>query len=165
MLTPAFANITSFFYPIGNTPAVSLTQNLPPEGKADILLLGCGDVRHILFTAHTDREFQASNDQSTTYTYEIVDRKLDVTCCDVEKAVIGASISCFTLLTDWHHSPECPSTFVNCRRNKGRLKLESLLSFSHRWSLSATTAISSAETAFFIDLPEDLAREQVSWAG
>ena len=57
MLTPAVANITSFFYPIGNTPAVSLTQNFPPEKKADVLLLGCGDIRHILFTIHTDRGF------------------------------------------------------------------------------------------------------------
>jgi hypothetical protein len=54
MLTPAIANLLAHFYPIGNTPAVCLTQNLPPEKQADILLLGCGDVRSILFTAHSD---------------------------------------------------------------------------------------------------------------
>ena len=42
------------FYPIGNTPAVCLTQCLPLEKQANILLLGCGDVRNILFTAHSD---------------------------------------------------------------------------------------------------------------
>ncbi|GAW19667.1 hypothetical protein ANO14919_091560 [Xylariales sp. No.14919] len=54
MLTPALINIQSFFYPIGNTPAISLTQSLPPGDLANILLLGCGDVRNILFTVHND---------------------------------------------------------------------------------------------------------------
>lgn len=56
MLTPQFANILTYFYAIGNTPAVCLTQGLPKETEADILLLGCGDVRNILFTAHVDGE-------------------------------------------------------------------------------------------------------------
>jgi hypothetical protein len=54
MLTPANINILSFFYPIGNTPAVCLTQDLSCEQGADILLLGCGDVRNILFTTYSD---------------------------------------------------------------------------------------------------------------
>ncbi|KAI1410508.1 hypothetical protein F5Y13DRAFT_202313 [Hypoxylon sp. FL1857] len=54
MSTPASCNITSFFYPIGNTPAISLAQDIRPNVPADILLLGCGDVRHILFTSHVD---------------------------------------------------------------------------------------------------------------
>lgn len=54
MLTPAYVNLNTFFYPLGNTPAVSLTQGLPLGKQANILLLGCGDVRHILFTVHTD---------------------------------------------------------------------------------------------------------------
>ena len=57
MLTSQFANIVTFFYPLGNTPAVSLTQGLPLKRRADVLLLGSGDIRHILFTVHTDREF------------------------------------------------------------------------------------------------------------
>ncbi|KAG9084838.1 hypothetical protein FRC06_003876 [Ceratobasidium sp. 370] len=43
-----------FFYPIGNTAAISLTQDLSPEQPADILLLGCGDPRNILFTLYAD---------------------------------------------------------------------------------------------------------------
>ncbi|KAK5010551.1 hypothetical protein LTR28_009200 [Elasticomyces elasticus] len=54
MLVPTYVNIISFFYPIGNTPAVCLTQDLPYEQAADVLLLGCGDVRNILFTIHSD---------------------------------------------------------------------------------------------------------------
>ncbi|KAK0617770.1 hypothetical protein B0T17DRAFT_495888 [Bombardia bombarda] len=54
MLTPTYAHLLTHFYPVGNTPAVCLTQALPPEETAAILLLGCGDVRHVLFTAHSD---------------------------------------------------------------------------------------------------------------
>src|SRR5271169_2680801 len=51
MLTPVHALSTRFFYPIGNTPAVSLTGHQPPDkGTSDILLLGCGDIRNILYT-------------------------------------------------------------------------------------------------------------------
>lgn len=45
---------TIFFYAIGNTPAVCLTSELPPEQSADILLLGCGDVRNIMYTVYAD---------------------------------------------------------------------------------------------------------------
>jgi hypothetical protein len=43
-----------FFYPVGNTAAVCLTQDLPPEQPADVLLLGCGDARNVLYTVHVD---------------------------------------------------------------------------------------------------------------
>ena len=54
MLTPAFANFLTFFYAVGNTPAVSLTQNVPPGQHVDVLSLGCGDLRNILFSIHTN---------------------------------------------------------------------------------------------------------------
>jgi hypothetical protein len=57
MLSPTFVNIVTFFYPIGNTPAVNLTQDLPFDQEAKILLLGCGDVRSILFTVYSNNEF------------------------------------------------------------------------------------------------------------
>jgi len=56
MYAPVVADIVAFFYPIGNTPAVQLTRDLPREQPADILLLGCGDVRNILFTVHVDHD-------------------------------------------------------------------------------------------------------------
>jgi hypothetical protein len=43
-----------FFYPVGNTPATCFTQQLAPEDAADVLLLGCGDPRSIMFTVHVD---------------------------------------------------------------------------------------------------------------
>jgi hypothetical protein len=56
MYAPVVADIVTFFYPIGNTPAVQLTRDLPREQPADILLLGCGDVRNILFTVYADHD-------------------------------------------------------------------------------------------------------------
>ncbi|KAK2735131.1 mynd finger family protein [Colletotrichum kahawae] len=54
MLTPTVANSISFFYPVGNTPAVNLARGLPHGVDANLLLLGCGDVRNILHTAYNE---------------------------------------------------------------------------------------------------------------
>lgn len=54
MANPCIVDIVTFFYPIGNTPAVCLTQDVPYQEDADILLLGCGDVRNVLFTTYSD---------------------------------------------------------------------------------------------------------------
>ena len=51
MLTPAYANPVTDFYPLANAPPTCLTRHLPPEQEtADILLLDWKDVRDILFT-------------------------------------------------------------------------------------------------------------------
>jgi len=42
----------NFLYAIGNTSAVVLTDTLSPEEPANLLLLGCGDPRNILFTVY-----------------------------------------------------------------------------------------------------------------
>ena len=90
MLTHQVATLVEYFQPLGDTPAVSLTQNLPPDIKANILLLGCGDVRNILHTLHHDSEqilqYGSNSPQNAN---ESRDRTLDVTCCDAEAAVIG----------------------------------------------------------------------------
>lgn len=39
----------TFFYPWGNTPPVYLTQHTPPLDSS-VLLLGCGDLRNVLYT-------------------------------------------------------------------------------------------------------------------
>ncbi|KAL7619536.1 hypothetical protein AAE478_010076 [Parahypoxylon ruwenzoriense] len=57
MFIPTVLPYITQFYPIGNTPAVSLTRGLPQGVDADILLLGCGDVRNILFTAYSEQGF------------------------------------------------------------------------------------------------------------
>lgn len=55
MLVPTVANYTNFFYAIGNTSATSLTKCIPHGQDADILSLGCGDVRNILYTAYREK--------------------------------------------------------------------------------------------------------------
>ncbi|EKM79834.1 hypothetical protein AGABI1DRAFT_18833, partial [Agaricus bisporus var. burnettii JB137-S8] len=86
MSHPTFWPKKSFFYPIGNTPPVSLTDHLPPEGAATILLLGCGDPRHILYTITTD--------------HGIPTRSMDFTCCDWEPAIIARNALLFTFMYD-----------------------------------------------------------------
>ncbi|KAL2075114.1 hypothetical protein VTL71DRAFT_56 [Oculimacula yallundae] len=102
MPRPTAINLVSFFYPIGNTPAVCLTQDLPPEDGAQILLLGCGNIRNVLFTAYTDASpsKHTFTSKKTVANEEIATRQLDMTCCDIEGAIIARNILAFTLLLD-----------------------------------------------------------------
>ncbi|KAK0666788.1 hypothetical protein QBC41DRAFT_366638 [Cercophora samala] len=84
MLQQGLAVLQTGFYPFGNTPAVCLTQHLPPEVPARVLILGCGDLRNVLFTNHSEGGR----------------RKLDFTCCDIEASVIARGILLITLITD-----------------------------------------------------------------
>ncbi|KAF1912843.1 hypothetical protein BDU57DRAFT_531995 [Ampelomyces quisqualis] len=91
MFVPVHLDILKFFYPIGNTPATCFTRNLAREERGDILLLGCGDVRNILFTLHSERNNS---------------RRLDITCCDIEDAVIARNMLLFSVIiadTDGKH--------------------------------------------------------------
>ncbi|KAJ3505931.1 hypothetical protein NMY22_g17411 [Coprinellus aureogranulatus] len=74
----------TYFYPIGNTSAISVTADLSPEEPANILLLGCGDPRNILHTVATETH----------------DRPLDFTTCDIEPAVLARNVLLFTLIAD-----------------------------------------------------------------
>ncbi|GJE85046.1 DUF4470 and zf-MYND domain-containing protein [Phanerochaete sordida] len=81
-----------FFYPIGNTSPVSLFQHIPPEDDADILLLGCGDPRNMLYSIYARGEGG-----------ECEAGKLDFTCCDIEAAVLARNVLVFTLIADGEH--------------------------------------------------------------
>ncbi|GJE85246.1 DUF4470 domain-containing protein [Phanerochaete sordida] len=87
MSHPVIWHTTPRFYPYGSTPAVSLVRDIPPEVNADILLLGCGDPRHVLFTLLSDDRDDA-----------IAARKLDFTCCDIEPAVLARNILLYSLI-------------------------------------------------------------------
>ncbi|KAF8595632.1 hypothetical protein BDV93DRAFT_97478 [Ceratobasidium sp. AG-I] len=76
------------FYPMGVNAATSLSQDLSPEQSADILLLGCGDPRNILYTISTD------------ITCPPAPRKLNITCCDLEPAVLARNLLLYTLIED-----------------------------------------------------------------
>ncbi|KAH6899519.1 hypothetical protein BKA70DRAFT_735204 [Coprinopsis sp. MPI-PUGE-AT-0042] len=75
-----------YFYPIGNTSAVSLSGDLPPEEPAKLLLLGCGDPRNVLFTIFTEPENAT--------------RTLDFTCCDFDPAVLARNVLLLTMILD-----------------------------------------------------------------
>ena len=45
-----------YLYAIGNTSAVCLTRDIPPEEPANILLLGCGDPRNVLYTIFSESQ-------------------------------------------------------------------------------------------------------------
>ena len=78
--------------PLRSTPPVNLTQDLPPEHHADILLLECGDARNILFTTYMDPR-----------------RPLDVTCSDEDPVIIARNILLCTLLLDDKEAKESES--------------------------------------------------------
>jgi hypothetical protein len=78
MLTSTYVNIRSFSYPIGNTPAANLLRDLRPgKEPVEILALGCGDVRNILFTLWSQQHNTC---------------KINFTTCDSDPAVLGMDI-------------------------------------------------------------------------
>lgn len=103
MLHPAYINLNYFFYPTGNTPATCLTQDLPQEQSANILLLGCGDPRNILFTLYnSDPDGKSTSPPGRSLPFQALglhlsnclplragSRVLDFTCCDIEPALLG----------------------------------------------------------------------------
>ncbi|CAM9592491.1 unnamed protein product, partial [Sphacelaria rigidula] len=55
-----------FFYAYGNTPPTDLLQHVPLNpADADILCLGCGDIRDVLYTVllHGRRGAQGENER------------------------------------------------------------------------------------------------------
>ncbi|KAF3942450.1 hypothetical protein ABW19_dt0209667 [Dactylella cylindrospora] len=92
MLHPLVFDAHGFFYPIGNSPAVNLVSNLPPEVDADILLLGCGDVRNILFTLFTESPSDSNLKNSSKA------RKFHFTCCDIDGGVIARNILVLSMI-------------------------------------------------------------------
>jgi hypothetical protein len=81
MLTSTVVSLKPFSYPTGDTPAADLLRNLRPgKEPVEVLALGCGDVRNILFTLW-------SQQHSTC--------KLNFTTCDSDPAVLGKRTSFF----------------------------------------------------------------------
>ena len=51
-----------YFYPVGNTSAVCLTRDIPPDLDANILLLPCGDPRNVLYTVFCEESSRSTFD-------------------------------------------------------------------------------------------------------
>ncbi|KAL6298059.1 hypothetical protein BKA93DRAFT_754447 [Sparassis latifolia] len=86
MAHPLFWPGVYYFYPIGNTPAICLTRDLAPEEPANILLLGCGDPRNILYTIFCEPN--------------AMKRKPDFTCCDC--STVARNVLLLTIVADKH---------------------------------------------------------------
>ncbi|KAJ7089705.1 hypothetical protein B0H15DRAFT_267405 [Mycena belliarum] len=98
-----------FFYPIGNASAVCLTDSIPAEQSAHVLLLGCGDPRNILYTLHSDPPTKRP--------------ALDFTCCDIEPAVIARNVLLLTLIYDGHRSDRLWNMFYHIKIDQAALAL------------------------------------------
>ncbi|TRM67688.1 hypothetical protein BD626DRAFT_479534 [Schizophyllum amplum] len=101
----------TFFYPVGNTSADLLTEGLPPEENLDLLLIGCGDPRSILYTVYADRAADR--------------REFDITFCDIEPAVIARNVLLFTLVADTskEHDDAIWDIFYHFRFSRSSLAL------------------------------------------
>ncbi|KAF9782514.1 hypothetical protein BJ322DRAFT_225106 [Thelephora terrestris] len=79
--------------PFGNTSPIPLTAHLPLEEDAHILCLTCSDLRHILYSIY------CCNSAS-------IPRKLDITCCDNEPAVLARNVILLTMIIDMASSDD-----------------------------------------------------------
>ncbi|TFK53888.1 hypothetical protein OE88DRAFT_1694901 [Heliocybe sulcata] len=95
MASPLVWPFKTFFYPVGNTPAVCLTQDLPPGQSADVLLLGCGDARNVLYTVYADLPVPSGE-----VSLNDGPRKLDFTCCDYQPAILARNILLYVLIAE-----------------------------------------------------------------
>ncbi|KAI5893440.1 uncharacterized protein SCHCODRAFT_02575020 [Schizophyllum commune H4-8] len=92
----------TFFYALGNTIAEIFTEGLPPEENADVLSLGCGDARNILYTIYADRWAGQ--------------REFDITCCDIEAAVLARNVLLLTLLAETDKDNDAAIWDIQCRK-------------------------------------------------
>ncbi|CAL1701832.1 unnamed protein product [Somion occarium] len=106
MAHPVFWPHKTFFYPIGNTPPVLLTQFLASKENTKALLLGCGDPRNILYTLYAsgaDTLEGASLEERTLGAMLMLcaeTRTFDFTCVDIEGAIHARNMILFTLIMD-----------------------------------------------------------------
>lgn len=91
MLTPTVANHFSFFYAVGNTPAINLARSVPHGQDVSALSLGCGDLRNLLYTAYIEDG--------------LPERNLDFTFCDIDEKIIGRNIILLSFIIDGHEGP------------------------------------------------------------
>ncbi|XP_067685852.1 uncharacterized protein [Haliotis asinina] len=61
------------YYPIGNTRSVDVTHGCQVAEECNILLLGCGDIRHVLHTIHVLHEDGTTKAKNQTINFHIND--------------------------------------------------------------------------------------------
>lgn len=84
-----WSDIGFFFYPFGNTSAKRLTAYLAPDqGIASILLLGCGDFRHVLFTCWSHEK---AGGIASRQRHEVV-------ACDIKPSILARNLILWKLI-------------------------------------------------------------------
>ncbi|CDO76798.1 hypothetical protein BN946_scf184978.g27 [Trametes cinnabarina] len=143
MASPLFWPGVYYFYPIGNTSAVSLTRDIPPGVPADILLLPCGDPRNVLYTVFCEPSQ--------------LPRKLDFTCCDYDPGVLARDVLLLAMILDGVPQGAIWDIFLHIYLNDSSLSVlvdhcRSLIASAdtldhwHASSYGATIRMSSAYT-------------------
>lgn len=141
MAHPAVPDLVSFFYPIGNTPAVCLTRDIPREIPAKILLLGCGDVRNVLYTCYVDRE---------------TSRQLDITSCDIQPAVIARNICLLSLVLDSKNNDKSRSCDLFSSQLNWDSRLTHLLQLNPSGISTIISTSTSPRSTFLVSMPRNL---------
>ncbi|KAI1792266.1 hypothetical protein LXA43DRAFT_1082213 [Ganoderma leucocontextum] len=100
MASPLYFSGLYPFYPIGNTTAVCLTRDLPPDVPANILLLPCGDPRNILYTVFSERPNRLRG-------------SLDFTCCDYDPGILARNVLLLTMIMDGVAAPTMWNIFFH----------------------------------------------------
>lgn len=85
MLYPSVLTRNRQFYALGNTPAVSLTRAVPQGLDADILSLGCGDVRNLLYTAYSESNFRECYPHETSDSCPVLQPEASLTLSSAQK--------------------------------------------------------------------------------
>ncbi|KAK4235468.1 hypothetical protein C8A03DRAFT_36683 [Achaetomium macrosporum] len=138
MHTPHLLEADKWLHVGSFRPAISLTEDLPHGVDADILLLGCGDGRHILYTSFFEQG--------------LPERKLDITACDIDEHLIARNVLFFTLLLDdddnvsveqlwniyYHFYLDEPDMLLVCNQAKKLLSFSESLQDWHASSYGAT---------------------------
>lgn len=130
MLTSTYINPRFFSYPIGNTPAANLLRDVRPGNEpVEILAIGCGDVRNILFTLWSQKRDGC---------------KLNFTACDLDPAVLGKHVFFLSRVRRssvqrHHYSRNC--SHVSVPRLRDQPDLERSLTLSIARNVFLLTAI------------------------
>lgn len=87
---PVWQNI-GFLYPFGNTPAKNLLNTCPVDlEKVSLLLLGCGDPRHVLYSSYcAEKSGKMAAEQ-----------KLSIVMCDIQAPIIARNVILMRLIFD-----------------------------------------------------------------
>ncbi|KAI0739278.1 hypothetical protein C8Q80DRAFT_1112432 [Daedaleopsis nitida] len=88
-----------YFYPIGNTSAISLSRDSPPDVPLNVLLLACGDPRNVLFTTYCESHLPC--------------RKLDFTCCDYDSGILARNVLLLSMILDGTPHPTLWNIFFH----------------------------------------------------